>query len=75
MSCSNRIVTQEAWGRVRQAIALPIYTAGLLLNYLRAALRRLAELAICPALVAMFVLVMLIRMVIRIPDMDDGIDD
>jgi hypothetical protein len=30
-------------------------------------------LAICQALVAMFVLVMLIRLVIRIPDMD-GID-
>jgi hypothetical protein len=31
-------------------------------------------LAICLALAAMFVLVMLIRLVIRIPDMDDGID-
>jgi hypothetical protein len=37
------------------------------------ALRRLADLAIGLALVASFVLVMPIRLVIRIPDMD-GID-
>jgi hypothetical protein len=60
--------------KIRQGLALPIYTVGLLLDYLSAALRRLAELAISLALVASFVLVMLIRLVIRdFPDMD-GID-
>jgi hypothetical protein len=41
MSSSNRIVTQQAWSRARQAIALPIYTLGLFLDYTGAALGRL----------------------------------
>ena len=73
MSNINRIITQQTWGRARQAIALSVYTVVLLRGYLRAALRRLAELAVGLALVASFVLVMLIRLVIQIPDMD-GID-
>jgi hypothetical protein len=32
MSRGDRIVTQEAWGRTRQAAAWPIYTAGLRLE-------------------------------------------
>jgi hypothetical protein len=68
------VLRDETRGRARQTIALPVYTLGLLLDYLSAALRRLAELAISLALVASFVLVMLIRLVIRdFPDMD-GID-
>jgi hypothetical protein len=56
--------------RLRQTI----YTAGLIRDYLRAPVRRLAELAIGLALVALLGLVILLRLVIRIPDMD-GIDE
>ena len=36
-----RCFAQKAWGRARQAIALPVYTLGLILDYLSAALGRL----------------------------------
>lgn len=74
MSSSNRIVTQEAWGRARQAIALPVYTLGLLLDYLSAALRRLAEVANCLAFIALLMLIVVLKSVMRIPDLE-GIDD
>jgi hypothetical protein len=68
------ISVDSAWLRLRQAIALPVYKAALFPGCLRATLRRLSELAVGLALVASFVLVMLIRLVIRdFPDMD-GID-
>jgi len=37
----NRISRQQALVSLRQAIALPVYTVGLLLDYLSAALGRL----------------------------------
>jgi hypothetical protein len=53
---------------------LPVYTLGLLLDYLRAALGRLAELATCLALVALLMLIVVLKSVMQISDME-GIDD
>ena len=57
-----------------QTIALPVYGLGRLLDYLHAALHRLAELTSCLALVALLVLIVVLKSVMQIPDLE-GIDD
>jgi hypothetical protein len=41
MSDVKTVAAQEAWIKARQAIALPVYTVALVLDYLGAALGRL----------------------------------
>lgn len=41
MSSSSQTITHARWIRTRQAIALPVYTVGLLLDYISAAFGRL----------------------------------
>jgi hypothetical protein len=54
--------------------AAPKATGALILDYLRAAMRRLSKLASCLALVALLVLIVILKIVMRIPDLE-GIDD